>query len=485
MSDFQFKIYESARKEERKTEKKSKKNVALTDDIFEEKSSTYRIFSRLFCNFVMPDRPKPLKLKKTKIGEEESVDNITKEANKLETSKDMGDDREGEIEGDEILDEIGGVTYKEELERAIVNIRENPSDFLTSEALKTYSPKFLAMLENINNEEHVGLHLIYSQFRTLEGIGVFSLVLENNGFARFRIKRSQSGVWELDIHEADEGKQMYALYTGTETAEEKEIIRNIYNGDWEYIPTNIREQLQDKANNNNLGEIIKVLMITSSGSEGINLRNTRYVHIMEPYWHPVRSEQVIGRARRICSHKNLPDELQTVEVFVYLMVFSEEQLKSDDTIELRQYDLGKRPPFLPVTSDQLLYELSEIKSELSNQLADVIKESSFDCYLHSGKKCVNFGSPSNDKYTYVPDFTEQQNDATTAMNRQEVKLKGTEITIKGVKYISTQDPNNKQLLNVYDEASFVNAQQNPDQPPVLVGVVEIDSAGKKKFRPVK
>jgi hypothetical protein len=485
MSDFQFKIYESARKEERKTEKKSKKNVALTDDIFEEKSSTYRIFSRLFCNFVMPDRPKPIKLKKTKTGQEEAVDDIAKEASKLETTKDMGDDREGEIEGDEILDEIGGVTYKEELDRAIVNIRENPSDFLTSEALKTYSPKFLAILENINDEEHVGLHLIYSQFRTLEGIGVFSLVLENNGFARFRIKRSQTGVWELDIHEADEGKQMYALYTGTETAEEKEIIRNIYNGDWEYIPTNIREQLQDKANNNNLGEIIKVLMITSSGSEGINLRNTRYVHIMEPYWHPVRSEQVIGRARRICSHKNLPEELQTVEVFVYLMVFSAEQLKSDDTIELRQYDLGKRPPFLPVTSDQLLYELSEIKSELSNQLADVIKESSFDCYLHSGKKCVNFGSPSNDKYTYVPDFTEQQNDATTAMNRQEVKLKGTEITIKGVKYISTQDPNNKQLLNIYDEASFVNAQQNPDQPPVLVGVVEIDSAGKKKFRPVK
>jgi hypothetical protein len=39
---------------------------------------------------------------------------------------------------------------------------------------------------------------------------------------------------------------------------------------------------------------------------------------MEPYWHPVRLEQVIGRARRICSHKNLPSALQTVEVFVYL-----------------------------------------------------------------------------------------------------------------------------------------------------------------------
>ena len=55
-------------------------------------------------------------------------------------------------------------------------------------------------------------------------------------------------------------------------------------------------------------EIVKIMMITSSGAEGISLRNVRYVHIMEPYWQPVRIEQVIGRARRICSHNDLKDE---------------------------------------------------------------------------------------------------------------------------------------------------------------------------------
>jgi hypothetical protein len=200
------------------------------------------------------------------------------------------------------------------------------------------------MLENIQDDEYKGLHLVYSQFRTMEGIGLFSLVLEKNGFARFRIKKNGSGIWEIDIPEHDMGKPTYALYTGTETTEEKEMVRHIYNGEWDQIPENISNELRKIARNNNMGEIIKVFMITSSGSEGINLRNTRYVHIMEPYWHPVRTEQVIGRARRICSHKALPKELQTVEVFVYLMVFSAEQLKSDDTIELRQYDLGKRHP---------------------------------------------------------------------------------------------------------------------------------------------
>ena len=85
-------------------------------------------------------------------------------------------------------------------------------------------------------------------------------------------------------------------------------------------------------------------MITSSGAEGITLKNTRFVHIMEPYWHPVRMEQVIGRARRICSHQDLPEELRTVKVFLYLMTFTKEQLVPASTggmasKELLMYDI--------------------------------------------------------------------------------------------------------------------------------------------------
>ena len=72
--------------------------------------------------------------------------------------------------------------------------------------------------------------------------------------------------------------------------EEKEMIRNIYNGDWPE-GSKLTEELKRISNNNNMGEIIKVFMITASGSEGINLRNTRYVHIMEPYWNPARIAQ--------------------------------------------------------------------------------------------------------------------------------------------------------------------------------------------------
>lgn len=594
MSNKQFQLYESARRQERKQEKpKTKKKP---DD--EEISSTYKIFSRLYCNFALPNRPMPkdvameqsitgltqsamkqfiieqinkdvyekkeqllasapnetekeeiiqqmnnqinayaeeifkemwkkhqseqetrtTKKKKSKkegvisisghddiakiinvdeidrqieqINLTEALDKDTNvkisatdllsEANKLANKKDMEVINEGEVEGDEILDDIGGDTYKERLADTMRFLKVNSNDYLTPEALQTYSPKFLHILDNIKDPEHKGLHLLYSQFRTLEGIGIFTLVLEKNGFAQFKIKKNNSGIWVIDIPEKDVGKPTFALYTGSETVEEKEIIRHIYNGEWKQIPESLSEPLQKIANNNNMGEVIKVFMITSSGSEGINLRNTRYVHIMEPYWHPVRSEQVIGRARRICSHKDLPKELQTVEVFVYLMIFTEEQLKSDEAIELKRKDLSKKTPKIPLTTDQSLFEISEIKANLTLQLTETIKQTSFDCYLYSGDKCVNFGSPSNNKFSYVPDYSEQQGDTIVRANKRKIEWVGKPVEINGIVYVYKRI--NAKLLNIYDKESYDAAVKNPDNEPVQIGTLEINEKGEQVFK---
>jgi hypothetical protein len=492
MSNFQFGIYEAARRKERETEKKKPKQTV--GEVYEDSSSTYRIFSRLYCNFVMPDRPIPLK-KSLKGKEEESgaekegeegeeregdMSELFKLARREEAKQDVIDDQEGEVEGDQILEMIGGIDYKERLDRALKYIEDHSNDFLTPEALLIYSPKFLNMLENIDDPEYQGLHLVYSQFRTMEGIGIFSLVLNKNGFARFKIKKSSSGVWTIDIDEADRGKPTYALYTGTETSEEKEMLRHIYNGEWDQIPESISIDLNKIAKNNNMGEIIKVFMITSSGSEGINLRNTRYVHIMEPYWHPVRSEQVIGRARRICSHKALPLALQTVEVFVYLMIFTPEQLKSDDAIELKRKDLSKAKPPVPMTSDQYLYEISEIKANLTAQLTDAVKESAFDCYIYSNGKCVNFGDPTKDKFSYVPDYSDQQNDTTVQANKEIIQWTGKPIRLNGVDYVYRRI--SKKVLNVYDKTSYEAALLDPSIIPLQIGTLEKNDAGEDVFK---
>ena len=484
MSNFQFSIYEAARHEERKSEKKKPKQTV--GEMYEESSSTYRIFSRLYCNFVMPERPIPQRSNKKELlpeegeAEEGTLTNILKEARREEAKQDVVDEQEGEVEGDQILDMIGGVDYKERLNRALKHIEEHSNDFLTPEALQTYSPKFLHVLENIQDPENQGLHLVYSQFRTMEGIGIFSLTLDKNGFTQFKIKKNSSGIWSIDIDEVNKGKPTYALYTGTETSEEKEMLRHIYNGEWDQIPESISIELKRIAKNNNMGEVIKVFMITSSGSEGINLRNTRFVHIMEPYWHPVRTEQVIGRARRICSHKSLPKALQTVEVFVYLMIFTPEQLKSDDAIELKRKDLSKALPHVPMTSDQYLYEISEIKANLTAQLTDAVKETAFDCYIYSNGKCVNFGDPTKDKFAYVPDYSDQQNDTTVQANKEMIEWTGKPIRLNGTDYVYRRM--SKKVLNIYDKKSYEGALLDPSIIPLQIGTLEKNDAGEDVFK---
>jgi chemotaxis protein histidine kinase CheA len=378
-----------------------------------------------------------------------------------------------ELEGDEILDSYGDVEYKTAIAQAYAVIKKYKSDFLSPEKLEIYSPKFLRMLQNIEDPEHRGLHLVYSQFRSMEGIGIFALVLEANGFAHFKIKKTGIDSWELNMSEEDMGKPTYALYTGTEEADEREIIRNIYNGMWDNIPNNIAEQLRRRSANNNLGEIIKVLMITSAGSEGINLRNTRYVHIMEPYWHPVRSEQVIGRARRICSHKDLPIELQTVEVFIYIMVFTQKQLDSDNAIELRinPTDRGKVSPYPIQTSDEKLFEISNIKERLSSQLLTGIKEASIDCatYTKSNTKeglvCLSFGKPSVNDFSYNPDLFKDENDTVAAANRITIDWEARPFTDKyGKQYMMRVD-----TQQIYDYDSVIQALKIPGVRPVLLG----------------
>ena len=384
-----------------------------------------------------------------------------------------------ELEGDEILESMGNVEYKEAIKSSMRYLQLHSREYLRPDGLKTYGPKFLAMLDNIEDTEHPGLHLIYSQFRTMEGIGIFCLVLEANGFAKFKIKRTSNG-WEINMSEEDMGKPCYALYTGTEDSEEREILRNIYNGSWDYIPNNIASQLRSKSSNNNLGEIIKVLMITSAGSEGINLRNTRYVHIMEPYWHPVRVEQVIGRARRICSHQGLPEELRTVEVFIYIMTFTQQQLDSDFAIELKLKDLSKNTPYLPQTSDQKLFEISTIKEQLTSQILKAVKETSIDCATHSksstkeGLVCLSFGQPTVGDFSYNPNYTQDENDTVAALNVAKIDWEARPFTIKttGKRYMLRMD-----TKQVYDYDSVIQAKEVPGVRPILIGRLVRNSKG--------
>jgi hypothetical protein len=162
------------------------------------------------------------------------------------------------------------------------------------------------------------------------------------------------------------------------------------------IPPSISRKLEEfdrDGKRNKMGGIIRVFMITASGAEGINLKNTRYVHIVEPYWNMVRVDQVVGRARRICSHEELPPELRTVQVFLYLTVYSDTQKKDRNYNELMAYDLSRLEKNKPITTDEYLYEIAISKDRISQQVLDVMKSSSIDCVFYNKKNpSVCYGS---------------------------------------------------------------------------------------------
>jgi SNF2 family DNA or RNA helicase len=59
---------------------------------------------------------------------------------------------------------------------------------------------------------------------------------------------------------------------------------------------------------------IKALLVSSAGGEGLDLKGTRQVQVLDPHWNDEKIEQVIGRAIRHGSHTHLPAEEQTVHV---------------------------------------------------------------------------------------------------------------------------------------------------------------------------
>jgi len=105
---------------------------------------------------------------------------------------------------------------------------------------------------------------------------------------------------------------------------------------------------------------INTLLVSGAGSEGLDLKGTRSLHVTEPHWNDARIRQMIGRAARFRSHSHLPKEDRKLNVFKY-------QSKPKRSFFQRLF--GSK-----VTgTDEYLEELSRQKDELNNQFLDLIK----------------------------------------------------------------------------------------------------------------
>jgi hypothetical protein len=269
--------------------------------------------------------------------------------------------------------------------------------------LTKYSPKYAKILYNIIDSP--GSSLVYSQFLDMEGIGIFSIALEANAFHSIEIMNDESGNMKFSDKTIEHlklgpGYNRFLTFTGDRTTGAFRIMAlkvfnaRYENGNFVELPPQMSKVLIDAGfTGNSDGGLCRTFCITSAGAEGLSLKNVRRVHIMEPFWNHVRTDQVKGRAVRICSHIDLDLAERNVEVFTYCAVFDDgltgeaphidsEFIRSNDGVkpeEAAAMGFKVRPGTKDyiLTSDQHLYQLSERKKKVlhnSGQCADSLED---------------------------------------------------------------------------------------------------------------
>ncbi len=238
-------------------------------------------------------------------------------------------------------------SYKPNIEKKYGRI------FSINDSLKKYSPKIAEIINIIQKSE--GIIMIYSQYIG-SGCVPIALALEEAGYNNYTINnlfKSKNDV---------KSKGKYMMITGDQKLSPKELTKDAL------IKCNSKQ--------NKDGDIIKVVIISKAGSEGIDFKNIRQIHILEPWYNLNRTGQIEGRGVRNGSHCNLPYEKRNVLVFLH------------STLLGNSYE----------SVDFYIYRHAEKKAITIGNISRIIKENAVDCLLnqegHNSQYKSNIGNIS-------------------------------------------------------------------------------------------
>lgn len=119
---------------------------------------------------------------------------------------------------------------------------------------------------------------------------------------------------------------------------------------------------------------LPVLLLSSSGAEGLNTKGTKLVQVMEPHFNKSKIDQVVARAIRYQSHSHLPAKERTVDVEHYHSVLPKSRWK----IGPNQHSI-----------DQYLHHNSKSKSELGDEMKSLVKEAGYTVDVEMVKIALN------------------------------------------------------------------------------------------------
>ena len=226
-------------------------------------------------------------------------------------------------------------------------------NIFSPEEISKYSSKISSICNKVLNS--TGVILIYSQYID-GGLVPIALALESIGFKRGGSNKSLFKIPPTD--------PLNVLTMKPKTLSEKFKQANyvMITGDKALSLNNANDIKLATDIKNKYGEKVKVVLISQAGSEGLDFKFIRQVHILDPWYNMNRIEQIIGRAVRTCSHRDLPFKERNVEIYLYVSLLNKLQNE---------------------TVDMYIYRLAESKAIQIGNVSRVLRENCIDCLLNS------------------------------------------------------------------------------------------------------
>jgi hypothetical protein len=461
MSQYQTEMYDYFEKLEKSMTKKTKGKKS---------NDTYAVYTRQSSNFVFPfidenvngeDRPRPGKFRISEIELEKIMK--TNDLKKIKEAQ-SGPQKQYFAKIKEYLITLSkyfeSMYSKKEIDKDIENFKkyDNYKDYFEKEHDKSKlikemmkcSGKYINIIFNIFKSN--GPVLIYTNYVLMEGIDVLKIYLGFFGFKSF----------------LDEDSQDYFRYG--------EYHNNI-------STENRQKGVKSEVKKENIdGKNIKIMLFSPAGSEGVSLANIRQVHIIEPYWHEIRIIQMIGRANRQCSHRNLPMADRHIDIYRYksvksnvkIITIEKDQIVTKKKIFIEDFDSLK-------TIDFVIERLAKNKNDLIQSFLMPVKESAVDCELFKNHnmmgqkyKCFKFDENSlfdkNIGPAYANDIIQdiKLSNGTNSINSITVKTKV--FKINGI--INTDNPKKDKIENFWHNPENGVVYDYDTQYPV--GKIEFD-----------
>lgn len=226
--------------------------------------------------------------------------------------------------------------------------------------IQKYSGKIASICNSI--KQSTGIVMVYSQFID-GGVVPIALALEEMGFTRYGFASHTKSLFETAPTSQVDATTFKTLDETEDKAKFHPAKYVMITGDKSFSPNNLADLKHVTGPGNKNGEQVRVVLITKAAAEGLDFKNIRQLHVLEPWYNMNRVEQIIGRGVRNLSHCMLPFEERNVEIYLHATAPD-----------------GDAEP-----ADLYVYRYAEKKAIQIGTITRILKEVAVDCILNIGQ----------------------------------------------------------------------------------------------------